>query len=367
MTVEWKHCAIGDILELQRGYDITRSGQRDGAIPVVSSGGISSYHQEGMSTGPGVVIGRKGTLGKVFYLEGSYWPHDTTLWVRDFKGNLPKFVYYFFKTLDFGFLDVGSANPTLNRNHVHPLPIRWPDLGTQQAIVEVLCVLDDKIAANDRAACLVDELLAARFALISVGASEVRVSEVAELNPEIAIGHEGTLRYLDIAALGIGRFEWPQLTAWANAPGRARRRLRKGDVVWSTVRPNRRSHALVLDDNSSLIGSTGLAQMRATKVHWSYLYEATRRPCFGEYLEAETSGSAYPAIAPQRVGFAPIELMAEGDRRAFEELAAPLRLRAHSAVVESRVLSDLRDTLLPELMSGRLRVKDAEKSVEEVV
>ena len=95
-----------------------------------------------MASGPGVVIGRKGTLGKVFYLEGDYWPHDTTLWVRDFKGNEVRFVYYLFAGLDVKRLDSGAANPALNRNQVHPIKVRWPPVGQQRQLVGILDALD---------------------------------------------------------------------------------------------------------------------------------------------------------------------------------------------------------------------------------
>jgi Phosphoribosylformimino-5-aminoimidazole carboxamide ribonucleotide (ProFAR) isomerase len=97
---EWVDTTIGEVLTLQRGFDITRAHQRSGDIPVVSSGGVGSYHDTAMAKAPGVVIGRKGTLGKTFYLSSDYWPHDTTLWVKDFKGSSSQFVYYFFLQLD---------------------------------------------------------------------------------------------------------------------------------------------------------------------------------------------------------------------------------------------------------------------------
>src|SRR5438128_9572680 len=89
----WEATTIGEVITLQRGFDITKAEQRPGAVPVVSSGGVSSYHDSAAVTGPGVVIGRKGALGTVFYLEGDYWPHDTTLWVKDFHGTDPRFAY----------------------------------------------------------------------------------------------------------------------------------------------------------------------------------------------------------------------------------------------------------------------------------
>ena len=141
---------VGDLLTLQRGFDITKKQQAEGIFPVVSSSGVTSYHNEFMVKGPGVVIGRKGTLGSAFYIEGDYWPHDTTLWVKDFKGSDPQFIYYFLKTLRLERLDSGSSNPTLNRNFVHALDANKPEPSAQQKIAAVLSAVDAKIDCNNR-------------------------------------------------------------------------------------------------------------------------------------------------------------------------------------------------------------------------
>lgn len=152
MSSDFFDTTIGDQLTLQRGFDITKKQQTPGNVPVVSSGGVSSYHNEAKVKGPGVVLGRKGTLGTVFFLERDYWPHDTSLWVKDFKGNNPRFVYYFFKNISSTIkrMDVGAANPALNRNHVHPMEVRWPKRKVQDSIVEVLEKPDYKITINQQ-------------------------------------------------------------------------------------------------------------------------------------------------------------------------------------------------------------------------
>ena len=142
---EWKECKLGDIVTFQRGFDITKKEQVHGIYPVVSSSGVKSYHKSAKVKGPGITIGRKGTLGTVFYLKTDFWPHDTTLWVKDFHGNLPLFIYYFLKEFHFELFDVGSSNPTLNRNHIHLLTTSLPPIPEQKAIAPVLSSLDDKI------------------------------------------------------------------------------------------------------------------------------------------------------------------------------------------------------------------------------
>ncbi|MBL8434500.1 MAG: restriction endonuclease subunit S [Zoogloea sp.] len=140
----WVKTTVGDQLTLQRGFDITKSEQREGDVPVVSSGGIKSFHDTPMVKAPGVVIGRKGTLGKCFYLDQDYWPHDTTLWVKNFKGNEPRFIYYLLLGLDVKHLDSGSANPALNRNQVHPIEISWPPVSKQKVLIHQFDALSEE-------------------------------------------------------------------------------------------------------------------------------------------------------------------------------------------------------------------------------
>ena len=135
---------------LQRGFDITKKQQRPGKIPVVSSGGIASYHNEAKVKGPGVMIGRKGSLGTVHYIPTDYWPHDTTLWVKDFKGHDPRFTSYLLETLGLKRFDTGAANPTLNRNIVHGEKIAFPPEDQQKEIGSALQSVEDKILVHER-------------------------------------------------------------------------------------------------------------------------------------------------------------------------------------------------------------------------
>ena len=151
---------LGDAIIFQRGFDITKSEQTEGEIPIVSSSGISSFHNQWKTKGPGVVIGRKGTLGTVHYLKGNFWPHDTTLWVKDFKGNNRRFIYFFLQTLRLENFDTGSSNPTLNRNHIHKIKIIFPKRNEQQKIAAILSAYDDLIENNQRRIALLEKMAA---------------------------------------------------------------------------------------------------------------------------------------------------------------------------------------------------------------
>lgn len=154
----WREVPLGDVLTRQRGFDITKNTQRPGAVPVVSSSGIASFHDEARAEGPGVVIGRKGSLGTAFFVNGPYWPHDTTLWVKDFKGNDPYFCYLLLKNLRLSELDAGSSNPTLNRNHAHLLRVRIVDVVTQRRVAAILSAFDELIEINERRIEMLEDL-----------------------------------------------------------------------------------------------------------------------------------------------------------------------------------------------------------------
>jgi len=142
---EWKEYKLGDVLNLKRGYDLPSQNRSYGSIPIFSSSGITDYHNTAMKDGPGVITGRYGTIGKVFYTENPYWPLNTTLYVQDFKGNYPKFIFYFLQGLDLEKYSDKSAVPGINRNELHKEFVKLPPLLEQQAISSILSNLDDKI------------------------------------------------------------------------------------------------------------------------------------------------------------------------------------------------------------------------------
>ena len=116
----WRMGTVGEMFELQRGFDLPSQDRKDGEFPIYASTGIAEYHNQYKVDAPCVVTGRSGTIGEVFYVDRKCWPLNTTLWVKDFKGTPSFFVYYKLKELELGKTVSGfAAVPTLNRNDVH--------------------------------------------------------------------------------------------------------------------------------------------------------------------------------------------------------------------------------------------------------
>lgn len=164
MGTEWREAVLGDLVELKRGYDLPQQDRTPGVVPIVSSSGVTDHHSAAKVKGPGVVTGRYGTLGQVFYIEQDFWPLNTTLYVRNFKGNDPRFVSYFLRGLDFLAYSDKAAVPGLNRNHLHQARVRFPtDIGEQREIAQVLATLDDKSELNRRISETLEAIAQALF------------------------------------------------------------------------------------------------------------------------------------------------------------------------------------------------------------
>jgi type I restriction enzyme, S subunit len=154
--MRWRSTRLGDVITLKRGYDLPDANRVQGCIPIVSSSGVTGYHNEKKADAPGVVTGRYGTLGEVFYLDRDYWPLNTALYVKDFKGNNPRFISFFLKHILRGTQSAKAAVPGVNRNDLHELEVSVPDLPAQQAISEALAAYDDLFDNNHRRMALAE-------------------------------------------------------------------------------------------------------------------------------------------------------------------------------------------------------------------
>ena len=143
-----KTIALNDFITLQRGFDLPKDDRKKGNVPVVASTGVGGYHNEAKVEAPGVVIGRSGSIGGGQFITEDFWPLNTTLWVKDFKGHFPRYVYYLLKNIDFKRFNVGSGVPTLNRNHLSNILVSDIGINTEKKIAEMLGNLDDKIELN---------------------------------------------------------------------------------------------------------------------------------------------------------------------------------------------------------------------------
>ena len=158
VSEEWTAASLGEVVNLKRGYDLPKRLREEGPYPVVSSSGVTGTHSEFKANSPGVVTGRYGTLGQVYFVEKPMWPLNTTLYVDDFKGNIPRYIAYLLESLKLDQLVTSAAVPGINRNHIHPLPVRIPGVAVQLYIASALASLDKLIENNCRRIEILEKL-----------------------------------------------------------------------------------------------------------------------------------------------------------------------------------------------------------------
>jgi len=402
----WRELTLGEVLELKRGYDLPQRLRSPGSVPLVSSSGITDFHAEAKVKGPGVITGRYGTLGKVYFVKEDFWPLNTTLYVRDFKDNDPRFISYFLRSLDFSAYSDKAAVPGLNRNHLHEAPVRIPPPTEQRAIAHVLGTLDDKIELNRCMSQTLEEMARALFKSWFVDFDPVRAKVALKqyalanhADPNAvpsgngaAPGGEWTVEraraYLDamdpqIADLVPDRLvpselgEMPE--GWEVkalgelvelAYGKA---LRAADRKDGTV-PVYGSNGQVGWHDEKLVVGPGIVVGRKGNpgvVTWAHgdfypidttFYVVPRNANFGVHflffalsiqdLPSVAADSAVPGLN-RKLAYMNMQLLPNTPLVAeFNDYARDIFSRRHRLQSESRYLAAQRDALLPELMSG---------------
>ena len=367
----FKAIKLGDVVTFQRGFDITKSEQTEGRIPIVSSSGISSFHNQWKTKGPGVVIGRKGTLGTVHFLNEDFWPHDTTLWVKDFKGNYCRFLYYFLQTLHLENFDTGSSNPTLNRNHIHKIWVVFPTLDVQLKIAAILSAYDDLIENNRRRIALLEKMaeeiyrewfVRLRFPGheqtkfekgVPVGWQQSTLGNVATFTMGQSPSSEHFNERGDGLPFhqGVGTYgkRFPKTVTYCSVDGR---RARKGDILFSVRAPVGRLNIANVD----MIIGRGLAAIRHGREKNAYLYYLLKSAFAAEDIIG--NGSIFNSVGKDELAKFPIYQPVPDLVDRFESIAVKMDKEIAVLIESVDKLAATRDALLPRLISGKLAVDD---------
>lgn len=245
------------------------------------------------------------------------------------------------------------------------LPIDVPSMADQRSVAEVLGALDDKIELNRRMNGTLEALAQAVFNEWFVEKAEQSweeksIAELADFNAW-TLGKNDDLDvidYIEISEVDRGNINTVQRYVRGEEPSRARRRLRHGDTALSTVRPDRGCYFLAMHPHESMVASTGFAVLTPKSAPWSFIHAALTQPEVSTYLGQHADGAAYPAVRPEVIGAYTVPWPNdESLLDKFHEVVAPLYERAHHNREESHTLTALRDSLLPKLMRGEVRVK----------
>ena len=391
---EWKNCKLGEIINFRRGHDLPKTKMVDGDYPVVGSNGVIGYHNEYKSMNPCITVGRSGNVGNPHIVRKKCWAHNTTLYIDNFKGNDPEFIYYMLFILRLFNYRGGSAVPTLNRNHIHPIDVNLPaSIKEQKAIANILSTLDEKIEVNSKINKTLENIAQAIFkqwfvdfefpnengkpyksgggkmieselGLIPEGWEVKSIGDISEIQngfafkaPEYTEKGIKVLRTLNISSNGY--FENKNLVFLPDeylTDKFSKYIFKEFDIALVMVGASIGKIGMVLSNTSDALQNQNMWRFRSKKdnVNQIYLYYLVQQ---AQKISVNWStGSAREFY--RKDSFSKVKILVSSMEllEVFKQLVKPFFNKISKLVCENESLVELRDALLPKLMSGEIRV-----------
>ena len=391
---------LGDLINFQRGFDLPKNQFIEGKYPVVSSNGILGYHNEYKVKGPGITIGRSGTVGIPHYIEHDFFPHNTSLFIENFKGNNKKYIYYLLKNLQLNKKKSGSGVPTMNRNHLHPLIVKAViSVVDQEKITNILSALDQKIELNNRTNAELEAMAKTLYDYwfvqfdfpneegkpykssggkmvynttlkqeIPDGWIDKQLNSVVErigtgLNPRdnFKLG-EGNNYYITIKDIEQGRIIFSDKTDRVSDVTldiiNKRSDIKVGDILFTSIQPVGLTYLIHEKPvNWNINESVFTIRANESLVTSEYLFKLLSSEQMKVFSKNSSSGSIHKGI---RHGVLKNFVFAYANLsviKKFTEMITPLLQKQYKLEIENNNLQSLRDFLLPMLMNGQVTVK----------
>ena len=329
---------LSEFITLQRGFDLPASQRVLGEVPVVASTGIVAWHNLAKVKAPGVVIGRSGSIGGGQFVEQDFWPLNTTLYVKDFKGNNPRYAYYALKTIDFSAFNAGAGVPTLNRNHIASIEIEVLPRHIQDRIAGILSDYDSAIANCRKQIALLEEAAMRLYReWFKDGKGEKKklcdVCDILYGKPHKDIpygnipiyGSAGIMRYGNKAKFAEESVLIP----------------RKGTL----------DNVMYVDDPFWVVDTMFYTRFKISHMAKIAFYQLAKLK-----MSNMNTGTAVPSMTTETLYKLDLIVPPEELRKRFDELVSKLFSAKKRCLLQIRTLTEARDRLLPKLMKGEVAV-----------
>lgn len=366
----WEMSFFEDFIELQRGFDLPEHTREEGEYPVIASTSVVGYHNQYRVLAPCVVTGRSGSLGFVQFIEKPCFPLNTTLYVKDFKGNHPRFVYYFLQTLRLEQYNSGAGVPTLNRNDLDKLKIRIPPPPIQQRIAEVLGRYDDLIENYQQQIEILEALAQSLYrewfarercpyahyeegAKLPVDWDEKCLDDIArETRRIVRVGNlEPSTPYVGLEHLSIKSII---IRDWGTAEDVDSDKLafEKNNILFGKIRPY--LHKVCLSHFDGVCSSDAIVITPTVENALSFVLFTVFDEKFIDFADRISNGTKMPRAEWSVLQTYKVVVPSDEVLAVFENLVSPILSKLENIQSQITKLRQMRDKLLPRLMSGQI-------------
>ncbi|WP_297408178.1 restriction endonuclease subunit S [uncultured Akkermansia sp.] len=404
MGSDWCSSSWGDEVILEYGKAIRGYSQTHGKYRVFGSNGPIGWTSDALTKGPGVILGRKGAYRGVEFCREPFWVIDTAYYLVPKNDLDMRWLYYAVKHYKLGEIDDGSPIPSTTRAAVYMLELDIPPKKEQRAIAHILGTLDDKIECNRRMNETLEAMARALFKAWFVDFEPVRAklngrwqrgqslpglpAHLYDLFPDRLVDSElGPIpEGWDVGILGnitehprrtmqpdgiscetpyIALEHMPKrciaLTEWsvANGLGSNKYQFKYGEILFGKLRPY--FHKVGVAPINGVCSTDIVVIAPKSPIWFSFVLGHTSSDAFVEYTHVGSTGTKMPRTSWSEMSRYSLVLPHVEIATHFNHLIYPTTEKIIASIHESRTLAQLRDTLLPKLISGELRIKDVER------
>ncbi len=360
MMSEWKTCTLGDVVEVKYGKD--HKSLSDGQYSCFGSGGFMRSVDSFLYDGESILIPRKGSLNNIMYQEKPFWTIDTMFWtkVNKEKAN-PKFLFYQLTPIDYTTLNVGSAVPSLTVPVINEIEILLPPLPEQKAIGEVLSSLDDKIDLLHRQNKTLESLAETLFRHHFIENAqpdweEKQLDEIADyLNGLACQKHppKNDTEKLPVLKIKELRNGFTEKSDWATIDVDGKYIVKNGDVIFSW------SGSLLVKiwDGKDCVLNQHLFKVTSEEYPKWFIYHWTKYHLYKFTAIAESKATTMGHIKRSDLSNSMVVVPTEDALNELNQIMQPIIDKVILNNKQIYKLEKLRDTMLPKLISGDVRVQ----------
>lgn len=376
----WTHTVFDDFATLKRGKDLTRDQFREGSVPVAGSNGVIGFHDTANVKGPGITVGRSGSVGRVTFFIQDFWAHNTALFVTDLHGNDARFAAYFLDFLKLGRFGSGASVPTLDRNSFRLMPVIVPPVAEQSNIANVLSLVQRTIEQQERLIAQTTELKKALLHKLFTQGLRGEPQKQTEIGP--VPQSWGIVRLEQVAEIERGKFShrprndarfyggqtpFVQTGDVSSCDGRIREfsqtlneegllisKLFPAGTILITIAANIGFSGILEFDSACPDSLIGLTANQRIDVEFLQHYLTTQRIAMDRLAPRGTQKN----INIQFLKPWPVRLPSKGEQREITESLNLVDSKSRVARRKHAAQGDLFRTLLHQLMTAQIRVRD---------